>query len=96
MLNKKQLKNMFALSKARAQLREKQFEKAIEKIAQAKREFKKTTDELRCKLKDERLKVYEGPMDDIRSMVGWLEAQHKREKEIEEEMKDVSKVKQLK
>jgi len=91
MVNKKLLKRMFSISEARVQGKEKRFEKAIKNIEKAETEFKKTTDELNEQLKVEGQRVYEGPMDDIMTMVQWLETQHTNEVKIREEIKEVKK-----
>jgi len=90
MKNKNLLKAMFARCKLRAKLREKQFEKKIAEIEKAEKEFEENTDYVKEKIRSIGLKVYEGPMDDIMTMVRWLENQHNEEVELREELKEVS------
>jgi len=92
MFQKKVLKRVFKTCEARVQLREKQFEKAIARIAEAKAKFEEDKNCLKADLFNVRSEVFNGEEDDLFGMLRWLEEVQKKEVKLLDDLKDVRKV----
>jgi len=84
-----QLKRIIELSEARASLKEKQYDEAIANIAKTEADFERNNNDLKFELMSSYSQEYDGPDDDILSLIRWIEERTNEEKRLRTEMEEV-------